>query len=110
MKQQLREKLDAEYEAYMEQAGQMPAESIMQNLEAIGAMLDVYTFISERVDELDDDELTIMLSDETPLLSLRDQWLYNDKDISESMNQAIWNYCEPYELDEDETGDHEQGD
>ena len=48
-----------------------------------------------------------MLAEDNPLRKLRDQWLYNDKDISDSLNEALWNLCETQELSEDDEDEYE---
>ena len=105
MDESLKQKLDQEYGGYMERVRRLPANVILRNLEKITAMKDVYTYLIEYGD-LDEKETDWMLSADSPLRKLRDQWLYNEKDISDSLNQALWDLCEP-ELSEDEEDEFE---
>lgn len=99
MDKRLREKLDKEYGTYMDHVRQMPSGKILQNIEEIGAMHDVYAYVVE-YGEFDEKERDYLLEMDAPLHDLRDQWLYNDKDISDSLNQSLWNLCTLEEEDE----------
>jgi len=105
MDRRLRQKLDDEFERYMNHVRRLPAEKILQHLDEIAAMKDVYTYLTEYGD-LDKKEAAFFISSDSPLRELRDQWLYNDKDISDSLNVALWNLCTP-ELSEDDEDEWE---
>jgi len=96
----VKQKLDDEYNRYMDHVRWLPAGKILQNLEEIAAMQDVYHYLTEYGD-LDKNEIDYFLSADSPLRDLRDQWLYNEKDISESLNEALWSLCDQHELSED---------
>ena len=102
----LKQKLDDEYGRYMDHVRLLPAGKILQNLEEIAAMTDVYTYLTEYGD-LDGKETEWMLSADSPLRELRDQWLYNEKDISDSLNQALWDLCEQADVNEDDEDEYD---
>ena len=104
LQERLLQKFETEYDNYMENVRQMSPETILQNLEKIAAMLDTYTFLTER-GNFNDNECELLLTADHPLGDLCDQWLYNDKDISESVSQAVGNFFEAIQAAEDEDED-----
>jgi hypothetical protein len=108
MDERVKRKLDDEYRDYMKRVTELPAWKILKNLDKIAAMKDVYAYLTEYGD-LDGRETEWLLSADNPLRRLRDQWLYNDKDISDSLNQALWNLCDPQELSGDDEDEYEGG-
>ena len=93
-------KIDDEYNRYMSQVRRLSVSTMLQNIDEIAAMKDVYAYLTQ-YGELDESETDYILSAEHPLRDLRDQWLYNDKDISDTLNQALWSLCEQEEEMED---------
>ena len=102
----VKRKLDDEYTRYMNHVRGLPADEILRNIDKIAAMKDVYIYLTE-YGNLDDSETAWMLSADSPLRELRDQWLYNDKDISDSLNQALRNLSDRPEPDEDSEDEYE---
>ena len=100
------QKLDDEYNRYMDHVRGLSAGKILQNIEEIAAMMDVHFYLTEYGD-LDDKETAYILSSDSPLRELRDQWLYNDKDISDTLNQSLWTLCDQ-ELSEENEGEWEE--
>ena len=85
----LKEKLENEYSRYMDRVRLLPADKIIQDIEEIAAMVDVHTYLNE-FNDFCIEELAWMLASKNPLEELRNQWLYNDKDISDSLNQSLF--------------------
>jgi hypothetical protein len=102
----VKRKLDDEYARYRNRVRGLSADKILRNIDEIAAMKDVYTYLSEYGD-LDEKETAWMLAADSPLRNLRDQWLYNDKDISDSLNQALWTLSDQQTLDEDDENEYE---
>jgi hypothetical protein len=82
---------------------------IQQNLEEISAMMDVYAYLTGLTEngDLDEKEAGYLLSLGNPIKALHDRWLYEGKDISESLNRAFLNLREPERSDENEDDEWE---
>jgi len=96
-------KLQSEYISYMNKIKALPSETILRNIDEITATKDVYVFLNQP-GNLNGGECQYLLSLDEPLRLIRDQWLFNDKDISESMGYAIDSICHPEDEDEFEIG------
>jgi hypothetical protein len=102
----LKQKLDDEYNRYIDHVRGLPVGKILQNIEEIAAMMDVYHYLTEYGD-LDNKETAYILSADSPLRELRDRWLNNEKDISDSLSEALWYLCDTLELSEDDEDEWE---
>ena len=96
-------KLQSEYHSYIDKVKAMPPVDIIRNIDEIAATKDVYLFLTYP-GNLDSGECQYLLSLDEPLRLMRDQWLNNDKEISESMTETINAICHP----EDELDDEDE--
>lgn len=90
---QLYQMITLEYEAYMAGIRNLDRESILEKVQEITTMQDIYQFMKSEA-SLDSHEIKYLLSLQNPLAVLCVQWLHAEKDISEGLNHVLWNVCD----------------
>lgn len=103
-REMLIEKIDEEYNEFLDDLSSYDADNIITSAEYISAMKRVHQYIHEEY-IIKDDQIDYFLKLEKPLDAICDWYSANEIDIIEDLNHAIWEIVDQgLYMDDEQTG------